>query len=94
MIDVVVIPTGRVYGFNGTEYIAKYPNGDRLMFWSPPWGEMDEEEKMEGAVEYAKTQYGVAKTTRAEAHAELKRFFGEGAELEQFVQEHWPIHYA
>ena len=50
---IYVKSTGRIYSFNGEQFVARFPTGRDAFFWSPPWGKMSEEERLSGAYEYA-----------------------------------------
>lgn len=44
MSEITIQRTGRIYSFAGVEFLVKFPNGDIVSIWSPPWAsEVDED---------------------------------------------------
>ncbi len=87
--EVTVERTGRIYSFASVEYVAKFPNDDRVLIWSPPWADDETPEEKDGkALEYARHVWlnkDYAPVGRAKARTEFTKFFSEGDELEAFL---------
>lgn len=48
-----VVSTGRLFSFNGEEFKIRFPGEGSALIWSPPWGDMSEEERLAGAYDHA-----------------------------------------
>ena len=61
MLDIAIVRTGEIFSFASNEFEVTYPDGHVGKIWSPPWHEMDENEELVAAKQYASKLYMTGK---------------------------------